>query len=131
MWLDDDVVDRRAPAGWVHFVTAREVCFLLLSGRVVELSLDHDLGNDTLFGRGPQVIDFLVDQHGQFDRDLWPRDGITLHTANSSGRDAVELVIQERAGKYYEVEKSYRWGTCPHFDFKSRPSAPGGAHHVD
>src|SRR5438874_494847 len=41
VWLDDDVEDRAAPEGWTHLVTAREVCFLLLTGRVVELSLDQ------------------------------------------------------------------------------------------
>ena len=43
VWLDDDLVDRAAPEGWIHLISAREVAFLLLTGRVVELSLDHDL----------------------------------------------------------------------------------------
>jgi len=35
VWLDDDVRNRTAPEGWLHLITAREVCFLLLTGRVV------------------------------------------------------------------------------------------------
>ena len=66
VWLDDELEDRKAPEGWVHLVTAREVCFLLLTGRVVQLSLDHDLSDDIRYGRGDQVIDFLDDQQGQF-----------------------------------------------------------------
>ena len=43
VWLDDDLEDRRAPEGWVHLISAREAAWALLTGRVVELSLDHDL----------------------------------------------------------------------------------------
>lgn len=52
LWLDDDLVDRRAPEGWAHLRTAREVCLALLTGRVVEMSLDSDLNGDQEFGRG-------------------------------------------------------------------------------
>ena len=122
VWLDDDLADREAPEGWVHLVTAREVCFLLLTGRVVELSLDHDLSDDTRFGKGSHVIDFLDDQHGTFGRSLWPRDGITLHTGNSYGRDAMASAIETQAGKYLDVVKSMTPGTKPHFDFRRRAS---------
>ena len=44
LWLDDDLVNRAAPDGWTHVTTAREAIELLDSERVVELSLDHDLG---------------------------------------------------------------------------------------
>ncbi len=108
VWLDDDLDDRAAPEGWVHLATAREVCFLLLSGRVTELSLDHDLssaededGNDpfeaTRYGKGKHVIDFLDEQHGALGRSLWPAR-IALHTANANGRDemANALITAER-----------------------------------
>src|SRR3954454_15096453 len=81
VWLDDDLIDGRAPEGWLHLITAREVCFLLLTGRVVELSLDHDLSDDTRFGKGVHVIDFLDQQHGEHGLAMWPSDGITPHTA--------------------------------------------------
>ncbi len=91
IWLDDDPVDREAPAGWTHVRSVREACFALLSGRVVELSLDNDLDNpgesDWTFGTGYQVIDFLEEQQAIAGLFLCPRDGIVLHTANTQGRD--------------------------------------------
>src|SRR5437899_2197965 len=51
LWLDDDLVDRAAPPGWTHVTTAHEAIDLLDTERVVELSLDHDLGDDKLNGR--------------------------------------------------------------------------------
>ncbi len=67
------------------------VQFVLLTGRVVELSLDNDLDNpegwENTFGTGYQVIDFLEEQQEVAGRSLWPRDGIVLHTANSQGRE--------------------------------------------
>ncbi len=55
----DDVEDRAGPEGWIHVTTARDAIRLLETGRVVELLLDHDLGDDEGAGRGIDVIDFL------------------------------------------------------------------------
>jgi hypothetical protein len=94
VFLDDDNEDRRAPEGWVHLRTVREVCMLILQGRVVELSLDNDLNGDVACGVGYQVIDFLEELHGTEDRPLWPRDGITFHTANPEGRNTMRRAIE-------------------------------------
>ena len=93
VWLDDDLEDRRAPEGWTHMRTAREVCMLILENRVVELSLDNDLDGDIAFGQGCEVIDFLEEIHGVHGRPLWPRDGLTLHTANPAGRDRMSQAL--------------------------------------
>jgi len=112
VWLDDDPVDREAPEGWVHVRSAREACFLLLSGRVVELSLDNDLNNDeneNEFGSGFQVLDFLEEQHFVCGNPLWPRDGMAFHTANASAEQrmirSVEAVGRQ-PGIFYEVVHS-------------------------
>lgn len=120
VWLDDNLIDRAAPDGWIHCVTAREVCFLMLTGRIVELSLDNDLDGDVRHGLGHQVIDFIVEQEGVFGRSFWPRDGITLHTANSDERDAMARAIVTNAGKQFLVTKSFGPGTQPHFDFATK-----------
>jgi hypothetical protein len=125
VWLDDDTDDRAAPEGWVHLVTVREVCFLLLTERVVELSLDHDLGDDHRFGRGSHVIDFLDEQQGVAGRSLWPRDGVTLHTANSGGRDQMERAIVACAGRHFRVVKTYVRGSQPRFTFEPSGSDQG------
>src|SRR5207237_1022034 len=97
VWLDDDLEDRRAPRGWVHVVTAWDAIRLLDGNRVIELSLDHDLGDDLACGRGIDVITFLAEQWMTHGRDLWPRDGITLHTANPAGRNAMTRAIRADA----------------------------------
>jgi hypothetical protein len=118
VWLDDDLVDRTAPAGWRQVTTAREAIELLLTGRVVELSLDHDLGDDEQFGRGVDVVDFIVTEQEVNHRDLWPRDGIGLHTANPSGRDAMARTIRRYAEKAgLSVSESWEGGQ-PKFTFR-------------
>ena len=118
VWLDDDLVDRTAPEGWMQVTTAREAIELLLTGRVVELSLDHDLGDDEQFGRGVDVVDFIVIEHEVNRRDLWPRDGIGLHTANPSGRDAMARTIRRYAEKAgLSISESWEGGQ-PKFTFR-------------
>ena len=123
VWLDDDLVDRRAPEGWVHLRTAREVCLMLLGGRVVEISLDNDLdndpGSDAEFGAGYQVIDFLEEMHAVHGRPLWPRDGATLHTGNASGRRRMERAIESLERSVgVEVEHSFNQNTQPRYRFR-------------
>jgi hypothetical protein len=93
-FLDDDNQTRVAPEGWTHLRTVREVCMLILQERVVEISLDNDLDGDVACGRGYQVIEFLEELHGIEDRPLWPRDGITLHTANPDARDSMRRALE-------------------------------------
>jgi hypothetical protein len=91
VWLDDDRERRPAPQGWIHVTTATEAIALLASGRVVELSLDHDLGDREKRGSVADVLDYLARQQEFCGRDLWPRDGITLRTRNRRpGRDRAE-----------------------------------------
>lgn len=130
VWLDDDPVDREAPEGWIHVRSAREACFLLLTGRVVELSLDNDLNNacvqegdsdeqiekktqnadDNLFGSGFQVLDFLEEQHFAANNPCWPRDGVAIHSANSNAVERMVRTIEavgRRDGVTYEVVKQH------------------------
>jgi hypothetical protein len=128
VWLDDDLDDRQAPEGWLQLITAREVCFLLLTGRVVELSLDNDLGDDRRFGKGTQVVDFLDDRFGDDDggRYLWPRDGIALHSANPEARDTMARAIRSRDSDRLAVTETRTAGSKPHFRFRDLRSESGG-----
>jgi hypothetical protein len=96
--LDDLVEARPAPAGWIHLASVREVGLLLMFGNVVELSLDSDLDSNEegleIWGRGYQVIDFLENQEALGGLSLWPRDGITIHTANSDSRDKMRQALE-------------------------------------
>lgn len=120
VWLDDDAVTREAPEGWIHLRSVREVCFALLTGRVIELSLDNDLdnppGDERVFGTGFQVVDFLEEQHFVHDNPLWPRDGIVFHTANSSGRERMERAFEAMANRAgMEVERTRTPGGKPRY----------------
>ena len=119
VWLDDDLINRRAPEGWVQVTTVAEVTKLLETGRVVELSLDHDLGDDRRHGRGLDVINYLGEQQEVHGRMLWPRDGITLHTANAYGRDMMARAIRADAGRRQRVIESRTPGNKPVFRFAS------------
>jgi hypothetical protein len=120
LWLDDDLVDRAAPEGWTHVTTATEATDLLDTGRVVELSLDHDLGDDERFGRGIDVVDWLAAQQEEHGRILWPRDGITIHSANPSGRDTMIRAIENYAGKAVQVHRSLTPSGKPRLTFSQQ-----------
>ena len=96
--LDDLVEARPAPEGWIHLASVREVGLAIMFGNVVELSLDSDLDSNEekleIWGRGYQVIDFLENQEAIGGASLWPRDGITIHTANSDSRDKMKQAIE-------------------------------------
>ena len=119
VWLDDDLIDRRAPRGWTHVTAAEQACALLDRERVVELSLDHDLGDDASFGRGIDVVDWLAEQQEVHGRLVWPRDGIVLHTANAAGRDAMARTIERYAGKHLRVRRSVTGGGKCRFTFST------------
>src|ERR1039458_1250770 len=52
VWLDDLLDECAAPAGWIHFRGGGAAAELLGTGRVVELSLDDELGDDESQGWG-------------------------------------------------------------------------------
>lgn len=106
--------------------TAWEAIDLLRTGLVVELSLDHDLGDDRVFGRGVDVVDFLVEEQEIHGRMLWPRDGLAIHSANPAGRESMARTIRSYASRRLSVVES-RSGGQPRFEFvdhQAEDSAP-------
>jgi hypothetical protein len=120
LWLDDDVVDRAAPEGWFHVTTAKQAIELLDMGDVVELSLDHDLGDDELYGRGIDVVDWLAEQQEVHGGILWPANGITIQSANPAGSQQVIRAIEHYAGKTCEVRRARTAGGKPRLEFEPR-----------
>lgn len=53
---------------------------------------------------------------------LWPRDGITLHTANPSGRDAMRRTILRYAAMVSEVSEVMTAGEHRTFRFRFAPT---------
>jgi hypothetical protein len=120
VWLDDLLDDRAAPPGWVHVTTAPAAIALIDRGDVVELSLDHDLGDDDVAGKGVHVVDHIAEQQVVEGRDLWPRDGITIHSANAAGRDQMARAIERYAGELYDVRRTTTATGKPRFTFEPR-----------
>lgn len=87
VYLDDE---RKTPDGLVRVYWPDEAIALLEAGGVTEISLDHDLGNDTR-GTGYDVV-------------LWLEEAVALrgfkppvmavHSANTSARDKMEAGIR-------------------------------------
>jgi hypothetical protein len=96
VWLDDvlDEPARRPPEGWVGVKTPAEAIELLKTGRVVELSLDHDLGVFDENGReetGYDVLLWIEEQvavHG-----FIPPSVMKAHSSNSSAHDKMLRAI--------------------------------------
>jgi hypothetical protein len=77
----DDV--REAPVGWMRVYWPDEAIALLESGAVTEISLDHDLGDDTR-GTGYDVVRWI--EEAVFTRHF-VAPSIHIHSANPVGRD--------------------------------------------
>ncbi|MBZ4412973.1 hypothetical protein K8640_32635 [Myxococcus sp. XM-1-1-1] len=86
VYLDDE---RPAPEGWVAVRWPEEAIALLEGGQVVELSLDHDLGDDE-HGTGYDVLLWL--EEAVATRGFVP-PRVRVHSANSSARQKMELAI--------------------------------------
>lgn len=86
LYLDDE---RETPEGWVRVLWPDEAIKLLKTGKVSEISLDHDLGDDQR-GTGYDVILWIEEEviiHG------FTPPNIKVHSANSSARHKMELGI--------------------------------------
>jgi hypothetical protein len=87
VYLDDE---RATPEGWRRVFWPDEAIALLETGRVTELSLDHDLGDDER-GTGYDVVLWI--EEAVITRGFVPPK-ISVHSANSSARQKMEMGIQ-------------------------------------
>ena len=86
VYLDDE---RPTPDGWVHVYWPDEAIALLETGDVVEISLDHDLGDDER-GTGYDVLLWI--EEAVAVRGFEPPT-MCVHSANSSARQKMEAAI--------------------------------------
>lgn len=86
VYLDDE---RKAPAGWIQVRWPQDAIALLKQGKVEEISLDHDLGDDAR-GTGYDVLLWLEEQVAT--KRFKPPE-IHVHTANSSARRKMEMAV--------------------------------------
>lgn len=88
VFLDDE---RAAPEGWIRVLWPAEAIALLSTGEVAEISLDHDLGDDTR-GTGYNVLLWIEEQVAlnHFSPPL-----IRIHSANVSARQKMQLAVEK------------------------------------
>lgn len=98
VYLDDE---RPTPEGWVRAWWPEEAVQLLQTGRVTDISLDHDLGDDA-HGTGYDVIVWLEEAVAL--RGFVPPN-IIVHSANPAGRhkmnrgiESIQRFLRERRG---------------------------------
>ena len=87
VYLDDE---RATPEGWHRVYWPDEAIAILKTGRVTELSLDHDLGADER-GTGYDVVLWI--EEAVITRGFVPPK-ISVHSANSSARQKMEMGIR-------------------------------------
>ncbi len=86
VFLDDE---RATPEGWTRVWWPDEAIALLKTGKVEEISLDHDLGDDER-GTGYDVV-LWIEEAVATQGFKPPR--MTVHSANSSARQKMEMGI--------------------------------------
>ena len=94
VFLDDE---RTPPAGWILAKTPKQTIDLLKSGRVTELSLDHDLGGDDTIGTGYDVLLWLEEQ--VYLHHFKAPSIIKVHSSNASARGKMEQAIRSIQNK--------------------------------
>ncbi len=87
VFLDDL---RCPPEGWIAVLWPEDAIELLKTGEVIELSLDHDLGDDS-HGTGYDVLLWIEDAV-VVSGFLPPR--ITIHSANPAAKQRMEAALQ-------------------------------------
>ena len=87
VFLDDE---RNPPKDWVLVRWPEEAIDLLRTGKVSEISLDHDLGDDE-HGTGNDVILWIEEQ---VVTNRFNPPEITVHSANASARKKMEAGIK-------------------------------------
>lgn len=91
VYLDDK---RAAPEGWRLVTTAKEALDLLETGEVMEISLDHDLGD---LQNVPEQTGYTVLNWIEAETALNPQfvpPVIHIHTANPVARKRMEMAVQ-------------------------------------
>ena len=99
-WVDDE---RNAPDdSWSVSRTSKEAIKRIgiaahYSGRLEEISLDHDLGGDDT---GMKVLNWMI------EHEVWPEE-LTIHTSNREARDRMLLAADVEAPEWVKISVIY------------------------
>lgn len=88
VYLDDI---RQHPNGWERAYTAPEAIELLKTGKVTEMSLDHDLGDDPAVGDGYDVVKWIEEQVHVDENFVLPE--IKVHSANPVAHARMSIAL--------------------------------------
>lgn len=95
MWLDDIREPWRfGCVGWRWAKSADEAIEVLRRGNVVEASLDHDLDIYATIGEPPRERTGYDVVCWMEANDVWPRDGVRVHSMNPAGAARMRQVIE-------------------------------------
>lgn len=100
LWVDDE---RPMPEGFdYHVKTAKEAIELLDSGKVTEISLDHDLGAEEIHKTGYMIAQWIeIAAHNHWIPPLeWH-----IHSANPVGRKNMEMALRN-ADRFWGLVRS-------------------------
>ena len=92
VFLDDE---RQTPDGWTRVYWPDEAIALLQTGNVVEISLDHDLGDDER-GTGYDVLEWIEAE--VVLNGLRPPE-IKIHSANPPARARMLAAVKSIEGR--------------------------------
>lgn len=100
LWLDDIRPPwKHGYVGWQWAKTADEAIAFLKTGLVLRASLDHDLSEAATLGKprpgeqtGYSVVCWME------ENNVWPPDGVIVHSMNPAGRQRMEQVIRKHYG---------------------------------
>lgn len=91
VYLDDL---REAPdEGWIVVRSVEGAIRLLKTNKVSELSVDHDLGNQTPF-TGYDLLEWLENEVAEGKSDIRVPDTIKIHSANVSARKRMKQAVE-------------------------------------
>ncbi len=99
VYLDDE---RPTPAGWTRVYWPQEAIALLRTGRVAQISLDHDLGDDAR-GTGYDVIAWI--EHAVIAEGFRP-PRIAVHSANPPARQRMQAGIDAIGAAWRRAEEA-------------------------
>lgn len=121
LWLDDiRDPDKFGRAGWVWAKTATEAIELFRAGEVEQASLDHDLTDEQMVkgGFNGQVYEdghksgydvvCWLESHPEF----WPKGGVSVHSANPSGKKRMQQVVDRHYRCEHGVWKADHCYSC-------------------
>lgn len=103
LWLDDVREPwKHGCLGWEWAKTAVEAIALLRTGVVTEASLDHDLSEAATMGQpapdertGYTVVCWME------ENNVWPVDGVRVHSMNPAGKLRMQQAIFRHYGKMF------------------------------